>query len=1514
MGQLALGLAGAGIGFAFGGPTGAQIGWIMGSFAWNLLDPPKIEGPRLQDTKVRGADYGSMRPILYGMARIGGLGMGQGSTSKGPNEFTEHKETSGGKGGPEQTTYRYTLSFANEICEGPIAGVQRRWANGRLITEAGVESGDGWPFVLYLGDGTQMPDPTMETIYGVGEVNPMRGVAYEVVEEKDVEDFGRARPNVEYEAFSAGGDIPWRVSSFNPWGTPLHGNYYHCAATYANGVITTVEMGNGTNDTFKIRKWHTDGTQIGSTITQSCPLSGTTALFAVTNANMFMRHMNTGGGTDWTWFFYNENTQAIEQGYTISGGSIFPNFIDAPMIKVGAFIFALGKNGLDHYLSRFQAGAGGIGGAYVDQVLIRSVTDGYTALPTLGTTDETNAVYVLWQQADGQYLRKIDATDLTTIQTWGPSATGGTHLERAGVTFHVQKGLICNSHQVSSGVYEIALEKISGTSIANYGTTISTAGPSPTHSIWLGGGLLLDPLGVYSIIPPPAAVILGDVVADLLERAGLTSGQYDVSDLTQEVRGFVVGSQMTVRNAIDILRKAYFFDVTEFDGKVVCVNRGHSAIATIPDGDLAAHEPGSEAPEPLEMTRVPEAELPRTVFINFYNYDADYQQGSQYWRRTVTRSQSDVTLDLPLVFTPTEALDRAQWHMHFAWLERDRFTWSTTRKWSKLTPTDVVVVRGVNIRITNKVESPNGLIKFEGVRAFAGGFTAGGPVTEPIDGSTPGSGGGGQPPATTPTALVATQLVLLDIPIVSQGDYPFGFYAAACPAADGRWPGYALFKSIDGGSTYSQVASTAAASTIGSVTAGSLASYALGDVVDESTCTVVLTDPDATLQSITGIALTNGGNLCAIRSGSTWELCNFRDAVLVSPATYELTGFLRGRKGTPTAGHATGDAFVLLPTLNVDAPQTELNVALKYKAVTFGLAVADAVAVDFTNTGEAAGGSNGDSGGGSFDTTASNFPVAVTYVTTTTYTLLEADRAHLVSFSNASAVTVTLPSTLPKKWWCYIENLGAGTVTLSPAGGALIDNAGTAVTVTPAHGALLVFDGTNYWTMRGLGGIRTLDAGVTVDAVAQAINAVAPLSMASAGSGQTNLTHDDSGVTAATYGSGSSVAQITVDAKGHVTSASSIAISGLTTSTGSFTPGSIIFAGATGALAEDNTNLNFDNANNKIGMGTTSPAVPLHITRASPTDQARVRLAYTDTTTTTGTDSGAGLDLFNASSVQGNFCLHPVKFNNGAAVGKFLPNQIVLNAWALNGLLLTTYDSGAPIVFMTNANGSSSNERMRIAGNGTITLATYPVITAGTAGRIPYATTAGQLTDSASLQFDATNVQVGIGGTPSYHVHAQGSSNAGHEICAHASGSGSGTYAAFRLRTSTQTENFISVAGTGFTTAGFIAAQDMQVAAASGRLNILTIGNQPIRFFTNSTSSYTTTTERMSIDGAGNVVVGRAALATSATDGFLYIPTCAGAPTGTPTTKTGMVPLIFDTTNNNLYIYNGGWKKTTTFA
>lgn len=67
--------------------------------------------------------------------------------------------------------------------------------------------------------------------------------------------------------------------------------------------------------------------------------------------------------------------------------------------------------------------------------------------------------------------------------------------------------------------------------------------------------------------------------------------------------------------------------------------------------------------------------------------------------------------------------------------------------------------------------------------------------------------------------------------------------------------------------------------------------------------------------------------------------------------------------------------------------------------------------------------------------------------------------------------------------------------------------------------------------------------------------------------------------------------------------------------------------------------------------------------------------------------------------------------------------------------------------------------------------------------------------------------------------------------------------------------------------------------------------------------------ERLRVDANGNVVINTAAIATTATNGFLYVPSCAGTPTGTPTTFTGRVPIVVDTTNNKLYFYSGGqWR------
>ena len=74
---------------------------------------------------------------------------------------------------------------------------------------------------------------------------------------------------------------------------------------------------------------------------------------------------------------------------------------------------------------------------------------------------------------------------------------------------------------------------------------------------------------------------------------------------------------------------------------------------------------------------------------------------------------------------------------------------------------------------------------------------------------------------------------------------------------------------------------------------------------------------------------------------------------------------------------------------------------------------------------------------------------------------------------------------------------------------------------------------------------------------------------------------------------------------------------------------------------------------------------------------------------------------------------------------------------------------------------------------------------------------------------------------------------------------------------------------------------------------------------------YTNSARRLYITNGGAVVAGASGLGTTAFDGFLYVASMAGTPTGTPNAQTGYSPLTVDTTNNRLYFYSGGtWRES----
>ncbi len=104
-----------------------------------------------------------------------------------------HNKSGGGKGGPKTVDYAYSLSFAVAICEGPIDGIGRVWADGRLMDQTGLA------MRVYRGTMDQTPDPLIEAVEG--EAPAYRGTAYVVFEDLALAAFGDRAPQLSFEVF-----------------------------------------------------------------------------------------------------------------------------------------------------------------------------------------------------------------------------------------------------------------------------------------------------------------------------------------------------------------------------------------------------------------------------------------------------------------------------------------------------------------------------------------------------------------------------------------------------------------------------------------------------------------------------------------------------------------------------------------------------------------------------------------------------------------------------------------------------------------------------------------------------------------------------------------------------------------------------------------------------------------------------------------------------------------------------------------------------------------------------------------------------------------------------------------------------------------------------------------------------------------------------------------------------------------------------------------------------------------
>ena len=202
MATLVLSAAGAALGANVGGAvlglSGMVIGRAVGATVGRLIDQrllggsDAVETPRLDRLQVTGAGEGAAIPRLWGRVRVGGQIIWASDFQEIPGRS---RRTKGGLGPRVTEDSRYTVSLAVALCEGPITGLGRIWANGTEVAQTDLT------LRLYKGDDDQEPDSKILAIEGAAPA--YRGTAYVVIEDMDLGPFGNRVPSLAFEVIRA---------------------------------------------------------------------------------------------------------------------------------------------------------------------------------------------------------------------------------------------------------------------------------------------------------------------------------------------------------------------------------------------------------------------------------------------------------------------------------------------------------------------------------------------------------------------------------------------------------------------------------------------------------------------------------------------------------------------------------------------------------------------------------------------------------------------------------------------------------------------------------------------------------------------------------------------------------------------------------------------------------------------------------------------------------------------------------------------------------------------------------------------------------------------------------------------------------------------------------------------------------------------------------------------------------------------------------------------------------------
>lgn len=452
---------------------------------------------------------------------------------------------------------------------------------------------------------------------------------------------------------------------------------------------------------------------------------------------------------------------------------------------------------------------------------------------------------------------------------------------------------------------------------------------------------------------------LADVVRDICSRVDLDPAtDLEVSELEPYiVPGYVIPRQMLARAPIQQLSMLYLFDLVESDYKLVGKMRGRVAVATLSEDDFITMD--ADTGDIIRETRIQEVELPVEFAITYKDRNADYNPNTQRAMRSqqpipTMESVNKASEDIPISQTATFIKQAVEKILYAEWLNRITYEGTTSWRWLKLDPSDVILITFDDGTIYETRIIQN---EFQGEMAIPLAMLSEDAALFTSDAE--GYSGDGYRPWELIT-YGPTKLFLLNVPLLRdihsvQREYHQVYYAAA--GKSGNWPGTNILTTSDG-LNYAVAGQMPNESPWG-VTQNGLPQTDTPFITDYDTQLVVFMQRGGdTLESVSrSQILTDSANAAAvITADGDIEVIQYEFAIENPDGSYTLSGLYRGRRGTDylVNDHGVGEYIIMLSGTTVDRLQFALDqrgISKEYRAVTYGTLLDDATPIDFAPTG-----------------------------------------------------------------------------------------------------------------------------------------------------------------------------------------------------------------------------------------------------------------------------------------------------------------------------------------------------------------------------------------------------------------------------------------------------------------------------------------------------------------------------------------------------------------------------------